>query len=154
MMRSLVVAIVVAGAAISILGCGSDDEKPNTEVKREAYAKQANRVCETMGTRYSEEVKNLVEEKNQTEAKIGANRELLMREVVLPLLREVSSEIETLGTPEGGWQGDTSLGEALEQAADVFEDEPRAIPAGPNSPLREFSEIADELGAESCSPAI
>jgi hypothetical protein len=153
MKRISAIAAVMA-TAVFFSACGSSGDETTNEVKKATYVKQANQLCSSVAERYSEEVASLVEEKKQTETKIVANRELLMRRVVLPLLREASSEFETLGTPEGGWTGDTTLGEALEKAADEFEDEPGAITAGPNSPLREFSEIAEQVGAENCSTAI
>jgi hypothetical protein len=153
MTRSFIMGMAVI-AAISLSACGSGGEETANEVKKATYVKQANRLCESIGERYSDDVQALVEEKKQPETKIVSNRELLMREVVLPILREASSEFETLGTPEGGWNGEISLGEALDQGVEEFEDEPGAITAGPDSPLHEFAEIAKQIGAESCSTSL
>jgi hypothetical protein len=151
MKRSFVAGMAVIGVAFALSACGSGDGETTTEVKKVVYVKQANRLCASIGERYSSDLQSLVREKKQPEIKITSNRELLMGEVVLPILRELSRELETLGTPEGGWSGDTSLGEALDQAITEFEDDPGAITAGPDSPLHDFAAIAKRVGAEACT---
>jgi hypothetical protein len=168
-----VAAIIAAAIVLAFAGCGggssdssaasgetagdtasSDTTPSGSASSKDAFIKEANRICEDGAGRIRNEQGSFVKEHGISEKKPATKEqeEEFITDIVAPSVRSQAEEVAELSAPEGDEEEVAAIVEGLEEVADAAEENPSSVfKEEPGGLLDEVNEVAEDYGAKECA---
>lgn len=140
---------VLAVMSLAIVGCGDGDDETTASLTRAEFVSQANAVCVRGTKERSAKFREAAKEAKPGQTFSDADREQVVRDVLIPPYRKVIEDLKKLGAPEGDEQEVEAIVEAMEEAADKVEADPG--PAVQSTvQFTEANKLSAEYGLTDC----
>jgi hypothetical protein len=142
-------ALLAAGGALAVTGCGDDDETTTSaSLTEDEFVSQANEICATG----DKEIDAVARETFTGQEPSDAEVEQFATDVVIPSIQGQIDAIRALTPPEEIAGDVTTFLDDAEAALAEVEDDPLLLQASDNAgPFADVNDQADALGLTECA---